>query len=102
MDGTPPCTVQELESLDLGKYAGDALDAAMGRLHLLEGNARQAAEILHSLADKRPDQPEWNYYASWASALTGDGEGIVRCLNAVGDGRAGGQWRASCWMRILP
>lgn len=92
--GPPPASVQSLESLGLRKYAGDTLDAAIGRLYLLEGNARRAAEVLGPLADRHPERPDWSYYAAWAAALTGDGEGVARRFAALD--KWSGRWTVAC------
>jgi hypothetical protein len=70
--GTPLYTAQKLEdlkTLDIQTYVGDTLDVAIGRLHLLEGNARQAAAILRPVANKHPEWPELHYYVAWADVL---------------------------------
>ncbi len=72
LPGPPPAAAEELEALPLAKYVGTIpLAMAMGRLHLLEGHASRAAEILSELADRLTSQPRWHYYAAWATALAG-------------------------------
>ena len=69
------------------------MDLAIGRLHLLEGNAQRAAQvllpwltsILSSLA---------GLYAAWAAALVGDRESIVRRFAALANWP--GRWTVAC------
>ena len=89
-----PSNVKSLTNLDLSKYVGDAADAAIGRLYLLEGNAQKAAEILQPLADRAPEQSRWNYYAAWAAVLTGDWDGVARRFAALEKWPA--RWIVAC------
>ncbi|HJP72923.1 MAG TPA: hypothetical protein VJ914_01570 [Pseudonocardiaceae bacterium] len=76
--GQPPCSLARLGELNVRRLAGDWLDFAIGRAHLLTGNAGQAAEILLPLAQRHPKRPQWNYHAAWALALRGDRDGVRR------------------------
>jgi tetratricopeptide (TPR) repeat protein len=78
-----PCLAAELEGVSAGEFAKDSRDAAAGRLHLIEGNARRAVEILGPLADRCPEDVRVAYYASWAAALTGAAGLIARRLASV-------------------
>ncbi|MGK5559107.1 hypothetical protein ACSNOI_46680, partial [Actinomadura kijaniata] len=74
-------------------HAGEWLDYAIGRMYLLDGDARRAARILVPLADAFPGRPDWAYHAAWALLLTGDHEGIARL-----HGRSP-SWATGCLLR---
>jgi hypothetical protein len=92
--GPPPCDLNRLVDLDVRILAGDWLDFAVGRAHLLAGNAGQAAAILVPLAERHPECPQWNYHAAWALALRGDREGVRRHFLAARDWSGG--WTVGC------
>jgi hypothetical protein len=95
MAGFPPDTTQGLErfnGLDLHKYAGSVVDSVVGRLHLLEGNAARAAEILLPLAEKHPGR--WSYYATWAAILTSNRNAVERIYTATS--QWSGKWTIAC------
>lgn len=85
-----PCPAAELEAVNAGALAKDSRDAAAGRLHLIEGNARRAAEILGPLSDRYPCDARWAYYACWAATLTGAAGSIAHRLSSVN--KAAGAW----------
>jgi tetratricopeptide (TPR) repeat protein len=83
MPGTTPGDTQTLEylkNLGLKKYVGELLDVTYARVCLLVGNARRALEVLAPLVSKNIAHPQWNYYAAWASVLTGNTDGISNCF----------------------
>ena len=95
--GSSPADTKSLENLkglDLKRYVGDVVDVAIGRLHLLEGNAQRAAEVLLPLVDRHPEQPSWGYYAAWAAALVGDHKGVARRFSALA--KWSGRWTVAC------
>jgi tetratricopeptide (TPR) repeat protein len=92
--GQPPCNAQNLSLFDIGKYARDSFAVTIGILHLLEGNAKQAEEILLPLAEKHPEQYQWNYYAAWAASLTGNREAVARRFAALAKWK--GRWTVAC------
>jgi hypothetical protein len=94
MAGSPPCTTQSLSSLDIGKYVGEAVESAVGILHLLEGDSRQAVNILLPLAERHPEQYLLNYYAAWAASLTDDREEVARLFTALS--KWNGRWTVAC------
>lgn len=94
--GPPPAKAQAIESLNLVKYAGDKVEVAAGRLHLLEGNAERANEILLPLANRRRDDLRLSYYAAWASLLRGDAKGLELRYESLGDWP--GRWMVACLM----
>ena len=75
--GRCPSTASRLATLPLRLPAGDWLDYAIGRVHLVEGDAPAAALILTPLADRHPDRSDWNYHAAWASLLLNDRDGVA-------------------------
>ncbi|GAA3438621.1 tetratricopeptide repeat protein [Kutzneria kofuensis] len=75
--GLCPSTASRLAALNLRLQAGDWLDYAIGRAHLLEGDAPGAARILVPLADRHPNRSDWNYHAAWALLLLGDRDGVA-------------------------
>jgi hypothetical protein len=74
VDGQPPATAAQLAALPIAIQAGEWLAYAIGRLHLVEGDATQAARVLVPLADR---QPQWHYHAAWALLLLNDRSGIA-------------------------
>ena len=94
IEGPVPATVQQLAALDLQKYVGDVASLVIGRLHLLEGNSRAAAELLLPLAERHPEQPRWSYYAVWAALLVGDRAAAGRRLAALDTWS--GRWSVAC------
>ncbi|KKL48630.1 hypothetical protein LCGC14_2323590, partial [marine sediment metagenome] len=95
-DGPPAMDAKTLESLGLTPYVGDCVDAAVARLHLLEGNVRQAAEVLKDLSDSRPDEPRWQYYAASAAVLSGDRDELARCYQRMVESDWQGRWTVAC------
>lgn len=81
--GPAPCAAADLEKITVRKYAEDHRDAAAGRLHLIEGNARRAGELLFPLSDREADNPRWAYHAAWAAALVSDAAAIARRLSSI-------------------
>ncbi|MCD6486973.1 MAG: hypothetical protein J7K35_06585 [Syntrophobacterales bacterium] len=92
--GTVPAGTGFLEGSGLQKYAGDIFHAALGRLYLLEGNAKKAAEILMPFAERHAGEPAWRYYTSWAAVLTGNRQALTDQYNAVG--KWSGRWTLAC------
>lgn len=83
-----------LAGLGVAAQAGEWLGYAAGRLRLIDGDARGAAEILIPLADQHPDHPQWNYHAAWAQLLAGDPMGVAQRFHAA---RAwSGRWAIGC------
>ena len=81
--GPPPCLAADLETVNAGEQGKDSREAAIGRLHLIEGNVRRANDILGPLADRCPDNVRWTYYACWAASLTGSAGAIARRLPKI-------------------
>jgi hypothetical protein len=92
--GPPLCTPARLAELTVRQLASDWLDFAIGRAHLLAGNAAQAADVLAPLADRHPEYPQWAYHAAWALALRGDRDGVARQFAAARDWPSA--WTVSC------
>lgn len=85
---------ERFKDLDLHKYVGDVVDLAIGRLYLLGGSAKQAAEVLLPLAERHPEQSRWGYYAAWAAMLTDNVGGVDRLYSA--SSKWVGRWTIAC------
>lgn len=92
--GPPPCTPAALAELNVRQLAGDWLDFAIGRAHLLAGNAGHAADLLAPLAERHPEYPQWTYHAAWALSLCGDRDGVTRHFLAARDWSTA--WTVGC------
>jgi hypothetical protein len=86
--------LERLKSLNLQKYVGDVIGIAIGRLHLIEGNAQRAKAYLHPLVAKHPEQPQWHYYAAWTDILVGDQETVARRFTTLT--QWSGTWTIGC------
>jgi len=67
-------TIQLLEALNLQRFVGDIVNVAIGRLYLLIGEARRAAEYLNHAIANHPEKVQWRYYGAWANMLVGNKE----------------------------
>nr|BBH86927.1 hypothetical protein KTC_16780 [Thermosporothrix sp. COM3] len=79
LPGPPPCTIAQFEQFrhhPLQPYVENALNAALGRLYLLQGDAHKAFELLFPLVTRRGEQI---YYAAWAAMLIGNPQAMVEC-----------------------
>ena len=94
--GSPPLLAQNIECLNLNLYAGVILDTALGRLYLLEGEAKKAAKHFEVLVEKRPKQFRWRYYACWASILCGDFDRVADHFSDAANWK--GKWTIACLM----
>ncbi|MGH2509515.1 MAG: hypothetical protein ACRDHZ_19225, partial [Ktedonobacteraceae bacterium] len=93
--GPPPLTtndMQQLAKLDLHQYIGDIFHTVYARLHLLEGNAREALPLLQSHIRQHPEQLRWHYYAAWAEMQLGEKEALLkRYCRLVGESELPGK-----------
>jgi hypothetical protein len=90
----PRSTAAGLAGLSLGPYAGPWLDYAVGRLHLIEGDARSATAVLVPAATQTL-RPSWVYHAGWALLLAGDlGAGLADLFHRMPPGPA--SWTIAC------
>ncbi|MFL5704713.1 MAG: tetratricopeptide repeat protein, partial [Ktedonobacteraceae bacterium] len=97
LEGQPHRNAQYLEKLKdsgLDKYTGDVLNMAIGRLHLIKGNAQRAVNFLYPLVAKYPHKPQWGYYAALANVLVGDKEAVAHCFTTFTDWP--GNWTIAC------
>src|SRR5258706_805721 len=97
VDDSPPIDASSLVKLKIFNVQNDVnnmLDLAIGRLYLLEGNARQAAEYLDPLTVKAPEQPMWSYYAAWADLLVGNPESLACRFSTIKEWP--GKWTIAC------
>ncbi|MFF3573717.1 hypothetical protein ACFYXQ_38765 [Nocardia jiangxiensis] len=81
--GVCPSTASRLATLNLRPQAGDWLPYAIGRVHLVEGDAPGAARMLVPLADRHPGRSDWNYHAAWSLLLLGDRDGVAARFEAA-------------------
>ncbi|WP_149829142.1 tetratricopeptide repeat protein [Streptomyces tailanensis] len=79
----PPPAADRLVAVDLTHEAGPWPAYALGRLHLLDGDAARARDLLVPLASGDVPLasggsvlPRWRYHAAWAQLLTGDRAGL--------------------------
>jgi hypothetical protein len=87
-------TLEHLRNLGLPTYAGDIVDATLGRLYLLSGNARRARDLLVPLLGTTMQLPQWAYYAAWAEMLAGNHDGVAYCFSNAA--RWSGKWTTAC------
>ncbi|MGW3412401.1 hypothetical protein [Streptomyces sp. NPDC000888] len=80
---TPPPSAGRLVALDLTREAGPWLAYALGRLHLLDGDAARARDLLVPLASGDSSLPQWRYHAAWAQLLSGDRAGLRALTGAM-------------------
>ena len=93
--GLVPCSAQQLINFDVGRFAGDLLDRAVGIMYLLEGNAPQAFGVLVPLAGKHPDSsPQLNYYTAWAAMLLGRDDEVANRFTQTN--QWAGAWVIGC------
>ena len=85
--------VESLRNLGLRGYLGDIVDATLGRLYLLAGDARRASALLSPLLANQ-QYPQWAYYAAWAEMLIGNRDGVASCFGSVA--RWSGRWAVAC------
>jgi hypothetical protein len=99
LSGPLPVSAQQLELLNPVRYVGPLADLVIGRLHLLEGNARQSLNALRSAASQLTAEPRWHYYIAWASTLVGDREGVANSLKCTL--AWSGNWTIACLLLDL-
>jgi hypothetical protein len=94
----PPHSVTRLAEIARGRDCGPWLDYAIGRSHLLDGDAEQAQQFLGPLAlgGGRFD-PDIFYHAAWAHLLCQD----VEAVRVLSFGLAGqpGSWALGCMLQ---
>ncbi|MDT0341986.1 hypothetical protein [Streptomyces litchfieldiae] len=96
-DSGPPLTATALAALAVRPQAGDWLDYARGRLHLIEGDADAARATLVPAAHHHPERGVWAYHAAWAELLTGHHDGLRRRAAEAPPGAAG--WALRCLLQ---
>ncbi len=89
-----PVASQSLVDIDLSNYVGETFNIALGRLHLLEGNAQRALQILYHFAGELSQQQRWTYYCVWASILCGDRQNAGKCFKSIRG--LTGDWAVAC------
>ncbi|WP_206305345.1 hypothetical protein, partial [Actinacidiphila soli] len=73
---TPPPAAHRLVTNDLTREAGPWATYALGRLHLLDGDAARARDLLVPLTSDDSALPQWRYHAAWSQLLSGDRAGL--------------------------
>lgn len=91
---TPPPPAGRLAVFDLTHEAGRWPAYALGRLHLLDGDAARARDLLVPLASGGSSLPEWRYHAAWSQLLSGDRAGLRTLAGAMT--RNPGDWALAC------
>jgi hypothetical protein len=96
-DTTPPQTAARLAEIAPGRDTGPWLNYAIGRTHLLDGEAEQAQRFLGPLPAAGLSDPDALYHAAWAHLLCQDVEAIRTLLPAL----AGqpGSWALGCMLQ---
>lgn len=77
-----PESARSLAALGLERVLGATLVAAVGRLHLIEGDAALALERLAPLVVPT-SEPRWCYHAAWAHLLNGNTSAIRACARTA-------------------
>ncbi|HET9169603.1 MAG TPA: hypothetical protein VFN97_09205 [Actinospica sp.] len=90
----PPHTAQRLTEIAPGRDVGPWLDYAIGRSHLVEGEAEHARRYLAPLPAGGRSDPDALYHAAWAHLLCQDVEPIRTAFVSL-TGRPGG-WALAC------
>lgn len=90
----PAPTAGRLVALDLTHETGLWPDYALGRLHLLDGDAARARDLLVPLASDGSALPQWRYHAAWAQLLSGDRAGLWTLTGAMT--RSPDDWALAC------
>lgn len=91
---TPPQTAAWLAGIAPGRDTGPWLHYAVGRTHLLDGEAGQAQQYLAPLPMSGLSDPDALYHAAWAHLLCQDAE-AVRATALVLAGQPG-SWALGC------
>ena len=94
---TPPQTAAQLAEIAPGRDTGPWLDYAIGRTHLLDGDAQQARGFLAPLPAAGLSDPDSLYHAAWAHLLCQDPE-TVRALFLTLAGQPG-SWALGCLLQ---
>ncbi|MFI0735055.1 hypothetical protein ACH4S9_39655 [Streptomyces sp. NPDC021225] len=81
-DTRPPAT-DRLAALDLTLEAGPWSAYARGRLHLLDGDAARARDLLVPLTAGASPFPQWRYHAAWSQLLCGSRAGLRRLIGTM-------------------
>ena len=93
----PPQTAARLAEIAPGRDTGPWLNYAIGRTHLLDGEAEQARRLLASLPIAGLSDPDALYHASWAHLLCQDIESLRADFLALA-GRPG-SWALGCMLQ---
>jgi hypothetical protein len=94
---TPPQTAAQLTAIAPGRDTGPWLNYAIGRSHLLDGEAEQARRFLAPLPTAGLSDPDALYHAAWAHLLCQDLEAVRALLRALA-GRPG-SWALGCMLQ---
>ncbi|MFD9502526.1 hypothetical protein [Streptomyces sp. NPDC060035] len=91
---TPPPAAGRLVAVDLTHEAGPWLPYVLGRLHLLDGDAARARDLLVPLASDGSSLPQWRYHAAWSQLLSGDRAGLWTLTGTMAQGPD--DWALAC------
>jgi hypothetical protein len=94
---TPPQTAARLTKITPGRDTGPWLHYAIGRSHLLDGEAEQARRFLAPLPAAGLSDPDALYHVAWAHLLCQDPAAIRAVLPAL-VGRPG-SWALGCMLQ---
>ena len=93
----PPKTAAQLAEIAPGRDTGPWLNYAIGRSHLLDGEAEQARQLLAPLPMAGLSDPDALYHAAWAHLLCRDIEPIRAAFVTLA-GRPG-SWALGCMLQ---
>ncbi|WP_066947832.1 tetratricopeptide repeat protein [Streptomyces lushanensis] len=91
---TPPPAAGRLAARDLTREAGPWSAYALGRLHLLDGDAARARDLLVPLTRSDTSVPQWRYHAAWSQLLCGDRAGLRPLIGTMT--RRPEDWALAC------
>ena len=96
-DDSPPWTAARLAEVAPGRDTGPWLDYAIGRTHLLDGEAEQARRFLAPLPAAGLADPDVLYHAAWAGLLCQDVETVRTAFDALA--AQPGSWALGCLLQ---
>lgn len=92
-----PATSARLAAITPGRDTGPWRDYALGRTCLVEGDARQARQVLTGVLDAGLPEADVHYHAAWAHLLCRDPGGVRASYDALAG--AAGSWALGCLLQ---